>query len=147
MQPEECAPVVNGVKKNLLPLEFQDWEKTPNTVAGGLADPHPWDADSALAAIYDSSGTAVAVSEEAILRTQRWLAQYEGIFGEPSGTAGLAGLEVLVGEGKIDKSDRVVIPITGIGFKDPKILLQQSFILPPIFPNISELQSILKVRS
>ncbi|MFX1517101.1 MAG: threonine synthase [Promethearchaeota archaeon] len=143
VQPEECAPIVSCVKRNSPPLEFQDWKKTPHTVAGGLADPHPWDADSALTAIYASSGTAVAVSEEAILRTQRWLAKYEGIFGEPSGTAGLAGLEQLVEIGKIDQSDRVVIPITGVGFKDPKVLLQQSFLLPPIFPNISELQFLL----
>ena len=149
VQPEECAPIVSCVNRNTPPFEFQNWKKTPHTVAGGLADPHPWDADSALTAIYGSSGTAVAVSEEAILRTQRWLAQYEGIFGEPSGTAGLAGLEKLVENGNIDQSDRVVIPITGVGFKDPKVLLQQSVILPPIFPNISELQSILNdnVRS
>ncbi|UCG90413.1 MAG: threonine synthase, partial [Candidatus Heimdallarchaeota archaeon] len=132
VQPEECAPVVNGVLKKVSPLEFQDWEKTPRTVAGGLADPHPWDADSALAAIYDSSGTAVAVSEEAILRTQRWIAQYEGIFGEPSGTAGLAGLEVLVERGEIDSSDHVVVPITGIGFKDPEVLIRKTTLAPPI---------------
>ncbi|UCG02289.1 MAG: threonine synthase [Candidatus Heimdallarchaeota archaeon] len=149
VQPDECAPIVKGVLKKLSPLKFQDWEKSPHTVAGGLADPHPWDADSALAAIYDSSGTAVAVSEEAILRTQRWLAQYEGIFGEPSGTAGLAGLEQLVESGKVDQSDRVVIPITGVGFKDPKVLLKQISMPPPISPDISELQSILidNVRS
>ncbi len=143
VQPEECAPIVKGVKRNSPPLELQDWKRTPHTVAGGLADPHPWDADSALAAIYDSSGTAVAVSEESILRTQRWLAQYEGIFGEPSGTAGIAGLEVLVEMGEIDRSDRVVIPITGVGFKDPKVLFQQISLPPPIFPRISELQSLL----
>ncbi|UCE13291.1 MAG: threonine synthase [Candidatus Heimdallarchaeota archaeon] len=143
VQPEECAPIVKGVQKNSPPLEFQDWEKTPHTVAGGLADPHPWDADSALAAIYESSGTAIAVSEEAILRTQRWLAQYEGIFGEPSGTAGLAGLEMLVEKGEIDRSDRVVIPITGVGFKDPKVLSQQMSLPPPIFPRISELETVL----
>ena len=143
VQPEECAPIVNGALKKTQPFDFQDWEKTPRTVAGGLADPHPWDADSALAAIYDSSGTAVAVTEEAILRTQRWLAQYEGIFGEPSGTTGLAGLETLVERGEIDSSDRIVVPITGIGFKDPEVLKQEISLAPPIFPNISELRSIL----
>ncbi|MFW9905864.1 MAG: threonine synthase [Candidatus Thorarchaeota archaeon] len=143
VQPEECAPIVSCVKRNIPPLEFQDWEKTPHTVAGGLADPHPWDADSALTAIYDSSGTAVAASEEAILRTQRWLAQDEGIFAEASGTTGLAGLEVLVDIGEIDRSDRVVIPITGVGFKDPKVLFQQISLPSPISPRISELQVIL----
>lgn len=143
VQPKECAPIVKGVKRKSPPLEFQNWEKTPHTVAGGLADPHPWDADSALAAIYDSSGTAVAVPEEAILRTQQWLAQYEGIFGEPSGTAGLAGLELLVEAGEIDQSDQVVVPITGVGFKDPKVLFQRISLPPPILPHISDLQSIL----
>lgn len=144
VQPEECAPIVDGVIKNIPPLEFQDWKKTPKTVAGGLADPHPWDADSALAAISASSGTGVAVTEEAILRTQRWLAQDEGIFGEPSGTAGLAGLELLIERGDIDRSDRVVVPITGIGFKDPEVLSREISLPPPIFPRISELQSVLK---
>ena len=143
VQPGECAPIVNGALKKIQPFDFQDWEKTPRTVAGGLADPHPWDADSALAAIYDSSGTAVAVTEEAILRTQRWLAQYEGIFGEPSGTTGLAGLETLVERGVIDSSDRIVVAITGIGFKDPEVLKKEISLAPPIFPKITELKSIL----
>ncbi|MFX0015123.1 MAG: threonine synthase [Promethearchaeota archaeon] len=142
VQPEECAPIVDGVLKRTPALEFRDWEHTPHTVAAGLADPHPWDADSALTAIYDSSGTAVTVSEEAILRTQKWLAQHEGIFGEPSGTAGVAGLEILVERGEIDKSDRVIIPITGVGFKDPKVLQQEISLPPPVLPRISELQFI-----
>ena len=146
VQPEECAPIVDGVLKKIPPFDFQDWKKTPRTVAGGLADPHPWDADSALTAIYDSSGTAVAVTEEAILRTQRWLAQYEGIFGEPSGTTGLAGLEVLIERGEIDSSDRVVVPITGIGFKDPEVLIREMLLPPAISPRIKELQSILKKK-
>jgi threonine synthase len=143
VQPEECAPVIEGIKNKINPLEFPDWKKTPQTVAGGLADPHPWDADSALEAVYESSGTGVAVTEKAILKTQKWLAKYEGLFGEPSGTAALAGLEILVQEGIIDHSDRVVVPITGVGFKDPEVLLKQVSLPYPINPNIDELQKIL----
>ncbi|MHA2075476.1 MAG: threonine synthase, partial [Candidatus Hodarchaeales archaeon] len=123
VQPEECAPIVNAVRGKINPFEFQDWTKTPNTVAGGLADPHPWDADSALEAIYKSKGTGIAVNEVDILETQRWLAKYEGIFGEPSGTAALSGLKHLIENGTIDPQDTIIIPITGIGFKDPEIVL------------------------
>ncbi|MFX1511505.1 MAG: threonine synthase [Promethearchaeota archaeon] len=146
VQPQECAPIVKAVLNKIEPLEFPDWQKTPKTVAGGLADPHPWDADSALEAIYTSNGTAVAVSEEAILRTQRWLATEEGIFGEPSGTAALAGLEELVNRGTIDPSDKVVVPITGTGFKDPEVVLSSQEVLPPIPPSLEKLKALLESR-
>jgi threonine synthase len=144
VQPQECAPIVQAVLDKIQPLEFKDWPKTPNTIAGGLADPHPWDADSALEAIYESNGTAIAVDEKSILETQRWLATYEGIFGEPSGTAAIAGLIQLVNLGTIDPSDCIVVPITGIGFKDPEVVLKSIQISKSIKPELSELEKLLK---
>ena len=146
VQPEQCAPVIDAVKSNISPLKFNDWTKTPNTVAGGLADPHPWDADSALEAIYKSNGTGIAVNEYDILETQRWLARYEGIFGEPSGTAALAGLKHLIENGVIDAQDTVVIPITGSGFKDPEIIFDSISILKPIKPQLNELEKLLNAK-
>ncbi len=143
VQPQECSPIVQASLRKIPPLEFQDWPTTPNTVAGGLADPHPWDADSALEAIYESNGTAIAVDEKSILETQRWLATYEGIFGEPSGTAAIAGLIELINLGTIDPSDCVVIPITGIGLKDPEIVLNSIKISESIRPDLNELEKHL----
>jgi threonine synthase len=145
VQPEECAPVVHAVLNKIVPLEFQDWTKTPNTVAGGLADPHPWDADSALEAIYKSNGTGIAVNEMDILETQKLLAKDEGIFGEPSGTAALAGLKHLIEDGTIDPSDTVVIPITGIGFKDPEVISKSIKVPRAIKPRLNELKKILQM--
>lgn len=146
VQPQECAPIVQAVLEKVRPLEFKDWPKTPNTIAGGLADPHPWDADSALESIYESNGTAIGVDEHSILETQRWLATYEGIFGEPSGTAAIAGLIQLVDSGTIDPSDNIVIPITGVGFKDPEVIQKSIQISPPIKPSLSELETLLKLN-
>jgi threonine synthase len=143
VQPEECAPIVHSYEKRVPPLDFIDWTKTPNTIAGGLADPHPWDGNEALEAIYDSKGTAIAVNEDNIARTQNWLAAYEGIFGEPSGTAAIAGLEQLLADGTIDWNDTVVIPITGTGFKDPEVVLQKTVVYDAITPNIRDLSSLL----
>ncbi|MHA2296693.1 MAG: threonine synthase [Candidatus Hodarchaeales archaeon] len=144
VQPGECAPIVKAALKKVSPLDFSDWDKTPKTVAGGLADPHPWDAETALEHIYDSKGTGIAVSEEAILRTQKWLAKDEGIFGEPSGTAGLAGLETLINDGTIDSGDFIVVPITGTGFKDPEVVLESQESSPCISPSLEELKLLLE---
>jgi threonine synthase len=143
VQPAECAPIVNSVNKKVKPLDFIDWTKTPNTVAGGLADPHPWDGNEALEAIYESQGSAIAVDEPEILKTQRWLAADEGIFGEPSGTAALAGLEALVNDGTIDPSDFVVLPITGTGFKDPEVVFENVTIYDAITPDLEKLKQLL----
>ncbi len=144
VQPAECAPIVESFKKKVKPLNFIDWTKTPNTIAGGLADPHPWDGNEALEAIYESKGTAVAVKEADILRTQRWLAADEGIFGEPSGTAALAGLEMLVNDGTIDPSDFIALPITGTGFKDPEVVFETVTVFDAIPPDLNRLKKLLE---
>ena len=81
-----------------------------------------------------AKGEAVAVSDEAIERYLVKLGALEGVFAEPSGVAALAGLEILLNDGVIDKSDRVVVPITGSGFKDLSTadrLTTQVNVIPP----------------
>ncbi|MHA2272625.1 MAG: threonine synthase [Candidatus Hodarchaeales archaeon] len=122
VQPTACDPVVKAFKDKVKPLEFSDKPGFPDTVAGGLADPHPWDADTALEMLYLSKGEAIAVSDSAILEAQQLLASTEGLFGSPSGVAAIAALKNLVDQGLVDRPDVVVVPITGHGLKDPKIL-------------------------
>lgn len=122
VQPEQCSPVVDAFHKKVKPLDFTDFPGFPDTVAGGLADPHPWDGDTALEMLYLSNGHAITVTDQEILAGQRELASLEGIFGEPSGTAVIGALEKLVDSGVIDSSDLVVIPITGHGLKDPSVV-------------------------
>ncbi|MHA2366766.1 MAG: threonine synthase [Candidatus Hodarchaeales archaeon] len=122
VQPAACSPVVSAYKDKVKPLEFTTWPGFPDTVAGGLADPHPWDGDTALEMLYKTKGHAVAVSDDDILAGQRLLASTEGIFGSPSGVACIAALKAMIEDGIIDKSDIVVLPITGHGLKDPQVL-------------------------
>lgn len=125
VQAEGCAPIVKAFKGNIAADKIETWPR-PRTVAGGLIDPFPWDADTALPAIKNSGGTAVAVSDRKILEAEKGLAQSEGVFAEPSGAAGIAGLRDLVDGGKIDSSDIVVVEITGGGLKDTKTALKLS---------------------
>ncbi|MEM3657452.1 MAG: threonine synthase [Candidatus Hadarchaeum sp.] len=117
IQAEGCAPIVKAFKEGTPPYEIQPWPN-PKTVAGGLVDPYPWDADTAIPAIKRSNGTAASVSDAEILEAVKRLARSEGIFAEPSGAAGLAGLKRLLDEGVISGSDIVVVEVTGGGLKD-----------------------------
>ena len=133
VQPEGCAPIVRAFKEDKEPLDITPWDSN-ETVAGGLADPFPWDGDAALKYLKLTKGEVIAVSDDAIEESLVMLGKLEGVFAEPSGVAALAGLKVLIEQGTIDKSDRVVVPITGSGFKDlatPDRLTPEVKLIPP----------------
>ena len=144
VQSTGCAPIVRAFENGIDPLKIAPWER-PDSVATGLMDPFPWDGDMALRAIRESGGTAVAVSNEEILDAQRTLARSEGIFAEPSGVTSLAGLIKLAGTGRIEKSDIVVVEITGGGLKDPDTALKGMSEVPIINASIHELEIVIKV--
>lgn len=67
--------------------------------------------------IYDSKGTAIAVSDESITESQKQLARMEGIFAAPEGAATLAALKELVKQGWVHPEERIVLFNTGSGLK------------------------------
>ncbi|MHA1910952.1 MAG: pyridoxal-phosphate dependent enzyme [Candidatus Kariarchaeaceae archaeon] len=142
IQPKECAPIVEAFKKNKKPNDVDDWMKTPNTIAGGLADPHPWDGDAAIHWLNETNGQALAVTEDQIRTAHKLLARQEGLFGEPSGVAGLAGLMVAVEKGMIDPSERILLPITGLGLKDTETV--NELLYEPIYASFEELDELRK---
>jgi threonine synthase len=143
VQSTGCAPVIRAFEEKMDPHKIVPWEH-PDSVATGLMDPLPWDADGALRALHDSSGTAVKVTNEEILDAQRTLAKSEGIFAEPSGVAVLAGLMKLKNQGKVANDDCVVLEITGSGLKDLHGI--GSAEAPLIDPDIEALKRVLKLK-
>lgn len=143
IQSEGCAPLVKAFKEDTPPYEIPTW-KNPHTVAGGLIDPYPWDADTAIPAIKKSKGVAESVSDGEILSAEKLLAQTEGLFAEPSGAAGVAGLRKLLEMGAIDRSDLVVVEVTGGGLKDQKIAMQLVKEPPSIEPELEQLERLIK---
>ena len=142
VQAEGCAPLVKGFKEDTPPYEIPTWPK-PRTIAGGLVDPYPWDADTAIPAIKRSGGGADTVTDEEIMDAERLLAKLEGIFAEPSGAAGLAGLRKMLDDGTIDTSDLVVVEVTGSGLKDVKAAAKIVPKAPVIEPELGQLQKLL----
>jgi len=145
IQAKGSAPLVKGFKEGTPPHEIPTWPN-PNTIAGGLIDPYPWDADTAIPAIKRSKGTAEVVSDAQILEAEKLLAKHEGIFAEPSGAAGLAGLRKLLDAGTIERSDVVVVEVTGSGLKDTKAVMQLVKEPPTIEPELGQLEHLIKQK-
>ena len=115
VQSTGCCPLVDAF------LEDRPWRPAQeNTLADSIAVGVPRNPEKALRAIRESGGTMVAVTDEAILEAMRQLGSTSGIFGEPAGVAGIAGLKILVEKGVIGPDEKVVTIVTGNGLKDVK---------------------------
>jgi threonine synthase len=143
VQPEGCSPIVRAFNEDHDPLNITPWDSN-ETVAGGLADPFPWDGDAALKYLKMADGKAISVTDDDIEKHLVLLGKYEGVFAEPSGVAAVAGLEMLVQDGTIDKKDSVVVPITGSGFKDLSTPDRLTPEVPVILPKLEELTAALE---
>ena len=89
-----------------------------NTLADSIAVGVPRNADKALMAIRESNGLVVNVTDEEIMAAQKLLGTTCGVFGEPAGVTGAAGLKKLCQQGKIPADATVVSVVTGNGLKD-----------------------------
>lgn len=114
VQAEGCAPVVKAFNNG---VSFCDFWTGAHTIASGLRVPKSFADHLILQDIYDSQGTAIAVSDEAILESQGQLARAEGIFAAPEGAATLAALKELISQGWIQKEEKIVLFNTGSGLK------------------------------
>lgn len=114
VQAAGCAPVVKAFEANAAVCEF--WENA-HTVASGLRVPKSFADALILKDLRESGGTAVAVSDEAILEAQSQLGRLEGIFAAPEGAATLAALKELLKQKWLDPAERVVLFNTGSGLK------------------------------
>jgi threonine synthase len=114
VQAEGCAPVIKAFNSG---ASFCDFWLGAQTMASGLRVPKSFADHLILANIRESEGTAVAVSDSAILEAQKSLAEQEGIFAAPEGAATLAALKELVTQKWIHPDERIVIFNTGSGLK------------------------------
>ncbi|HVF26024.1 MAG TPA: threonine synthase [Anaerolineales bacterium] len=114
VQADRCAPVVKAFNEG---ASFCDFWMNARTIAAGLRVPKSFADRLILQDIYESQGTAIAVSDEAILESQSQLASMEGIFAAPEGAATLAALKELIKQGWLQPEERIVLFNTGSGLK------------------------------
>ena len=108
-----CCPLNRAIATG------EDWyPMEENPLADSIAVGVPRNADKALMAIRESNGLVVNVSDEEIMAAQKLLGMTCGVFGEPAGVTGAAGVKKLCEQGVIGKNDTVVSVVTGNGLKD-----------------------------
>ena len=135
-----CNPITAAVKegtRDIRPVK-------PDTIAKSLAIGNPADGYFATGVIADSGGWAEDASDAEIIDAIRLLATTEGIFAETAGGTTLAVTQKLIAQGRIKRTDRIVIAITGNGLKTQEALKLEE--LQSIEPRLSDFEALIDKR-
>jgi len=136
VQASGCAPITKAWKDNK-PLQVCEENSLADSIAVGK--PRNW--RKAIRAIEETGGEMVNVPDEEILEMMSLLGRKSGIFGEPAGVAGLAGIRRAAQEGIIGKKEKVAVIITGNGLKDiesARKATSEPYSMPPDLSRMEE---------
>ena len=112
-QPLNCSPIDASFKAGVDTPVTRDVHKT---IAEGTAIKHPMRLREIIAALRESGGGTIALTEDEIVAALRRLAR-QGLFAEPTSASGAAGLDKLATDGAIKPSENTVVILTGTGLK------------------------------
>lgn len=117
------------------------------TVADSISAGLPRDRVKAMAAVRETAGAFLTVSDDEILAAIPALARGCGVFGEPAGAAAWAGVVKAVERGLVGVDERIVVLNTGSGLKDVasamravKMVHTEPFL---VAPDLQDLQRIV----
>jgi threonine synthase len=127
VQAEGCPPIVDAFEAG---LEESTLVEGTQTLAFGINVPKALGDFIVLQAVRESDGTAIAVSDEAILEELRNLAAAEGSWICPEGAACMAAARELRESGWIGEHEQVVVLNTGAGLKYPETVEVDVPVLP-----------------
>jgi threonine synthase len=112
VQARACAPIYEAHRRN---QDVPQAVTARATRAHGIAVSEPPRGTEVLAALRDTGGAVLTVSDAELDRAQQLLANL-GWYVEPTAAAAVAGLVKL--DKWIEPGDSVVVPLTGAGLKD-----------------------------
>lgn len=136
VQAAGCAPIVRAYEKGERHAEA--WQNA-ETVASGMRVPVAIGDYLMLDAIRQSGGTALTVTDDALLADMRVMARSEGISAAPEGAATLAALRTLLANGFLKPDERIVLFNTGAAWKYQEVLGSPEFpVLDPNDPLVQE---------
>ena len=113
VQAEGASPIAEAFwkgKDKITPV------RDPKTIASAIRIGNPASWKKALAALRESDGMVLTVSDEQITSARRTLASAEGIFVEPASATPIAALQEI--GGRLEKDATIVCVATGNGLKD-----------------------------
>jgi len=106
----------------------------PDTVADSISVGVPRNRIKAWQYVARTGGAFLKVPDADILQAIRNLAGLAGLFAEPSGATGCAGIGPALAAGLISPSDSVAVLVTGHGLKDPEAALPGLKLPVPVPP-------------
>lgn len=119
-----------------------------NTVADSISAGLPRDRIKALAAVTETNGAYLTVTDEEILAAIPALARGCGVFAEPAGAAAFAGLVKAVNQGLVNPNERIVVINTGNGLKDVASAMKAVDLVGTrphrVAPNLDDLKRVIK---
>ncbi len=139
VQADGAKPILNSFAsdKDLIPIPT-------NTIADSIAVGTPRNWRRAIKEIRNSRGAMIAVSDAEMLEAMKSTARFGGVFGEPAGVAGVAGLKKAIAQGLVQRDSSAVVVITGNGLKDIQSAKQATGQPIDIEPSFDLLQAKLK---
>jgi threonine synthase len=142
VQAEGCQPFVTAWRehRDLIPCEAC-------TLADSIAVGHPRNFAKGMRAITESDGAFVAVSDDEILEAITSLARKAGVFGEPAGVAGVAGVRRAVAAGIIGRKESVALIMTGNGLKDIQSAIRAAGRAVRIRPEMEEVREAVYAKA
>lgn len=114
VQAAGCAPIVRAWEQN--DEAAQPWPDA-KTYASGLRVPRAVGDFLILAGIRESSGAAIAISDEQMEAAVGLVGRTTGIFAAPEGAATAAAIPMLIERGLLQPTEEIVLFNTGSGLK------------------------------
>jgi threonine synthase len=121
VQATGCAPIVRAFEQGT--EKAAPWENA-HTSADGLRVPRAIGDFLILKAVRESGGTAVAVTDDDMVRDMVAIGSREGVSAAPEGGAALAAIRKLVADKRIARDESVVLFNTGGALKYLDVLTQ-----------------------
>jgi threonine synthase len=141
-QSEAAAPIVAAFERGLTDVEPV---VARQTVAESIQVGNPVSLGGrALAALRESGGTAVSLSDTEILEAQAVTASLAGIFAEPAAATSVAAAKKMRDAGVIGQDELVVCNLTGHGLKQPEAIRFDEKEFAPIAPTLEALREQIK---
>lgn len=141
VQAEGSSPLVDAWERGI-----EGWEMAPvsaDSVADSIVAGLPRDRNKALAAVRETDGAYIAVSDQDILDAIPVIARNTGVFSEPAAAASYAGLVKAVDQGLVDSHERIVVMLTGSGLKDIKSAMKTVPAPPIVAPSLDAVKALM----
>ncbi len=146
------VPTIVAVQSTRSNAIVSSWKKdsyrtisSASTTADSISVASPANGRMAIDFIKESGSWATEVTDEDITAAQLELAAEAGTFVEPAAAAAYAGFEADLRAGRISKKQKIVILLTGIGFKDMQAVSSSVSVPPSVEPNMEAVEEFLQM--